>query len=162
LDQGKPNADLLLQIVKSAIMGKKGNIDPQAVVNDFLESCDKPNIRDALSLSNYVLNNQTVSVEHERRFAVRLDDQHLLHGSIDRLVLFRQHGKIVGLEIIDYKTDHYDKNYNLAEFIAEHQKIYTPQLEAYREGMARLYRIDPSAISAKLIFIDIDCVQKIC
>jgi ATP-dependent exoDNAse (exonuclease V) beta subunit len=162
LDQGKPDADFLLQIVQSVIMGKKGNIDPQAVVKDFLESCDKPNIRNALSLSNYVLKNQTVSVEHERRFAVRLDDQHLLHGSIDRLVVFRQNEKIIGLEIIDYKTDHYDKTHNLTEFIAEHQKIYTPQLEAYRNGMSQLYRIDPSAVSAKLIFIDIDFVQKIC
>ncbi|MDR0703828.1 MAG: UvrD-helicase domain-containing protein [Planctomycetaceae bacterium] len=162
LDQGKPDADFLLQVVQSAIMGKKGNIDPQAAVNNFLESCDKPNIRNTLSLSNYVLKNQTVSVEHERRFAVRLDDQHLLHGSIDRLVLFRQNEKIVGLEIIDYKTDHYDETQNLAEFIAEHQKRYTPQLEAYRDGMSRLYRIDLSAVSAKLLFIDIDFVQKIC
>jgi ATP-dependent exoDNAse (exonuclease V) beta subunit len=162
LDQGKPDAVFLSQIVKSAIMGKKGNIDPQAVVKDFLESCDKPNIRNALSLSNYALKNQTVSVEHERRFAVRLDDQHLLHGSIDRLVVFRENEKIVGLEIIDYKTDHYDKTGDLAEFIAERQKMYTPQLEAYRDGMSRLYRLDSSAISAKLIFIDLDFVQKVC
>ncbi|MDR2756899.1 MAG: UvrD-helicase domain-containing protein [Planctomycetaceae bacterium] len=162
LDQGKPDADFLLQIVKSAIMGKKGNIDPHKVIHAFLESCDKPNIRNTLSLSNYVLKNRTVDVEHERRFVVRLDDQQLLRGSIDRLVIFRKNGKTVGLEIIDYKTDRYNKTCDLAEFIAEHQKMYAPQLEAYRNGMSKLYRIDPSAISAKLLFIDIDYVQKIC
>ncbi|MDR2116592.1 MAG: PD-(D/E)XK nuclease family protein, partial [Planctomycetaceae bacterium] len=162
LDQGKPDADFLLPIVQSAIVGKKGNIEPKKVVDAFLESCDKPNIRNTLSLSNYVLKNRTVTVEHERRFVVRLDNQQLLRGSIDRLVIFRQNGKIVGLEIIDYKTDHYDKTSDLAKFIAEHQKMYAPQLKAYRDGMSKLYRIDPSAVSAKLLFIDIDYVQKIC
>ncbi|MDR1141750.1 MAG: UvrD-helicase domain-containing protein [Planctomycetaceae bacterium] len=161
LDQGSPDAGFLLPIVKSAIMGKKGNIDPHKVVKEFLESCNKPNIRNTLSLSNYVLKNRTAHVEHERRFVVRLNDQQLLHGSIDRLVIFRENGKTVGLEIIDYKTDHYDETSNLEKFIAEHQKMYTPQLEAYRNGMSRLYRIEPSAISAKLLFIDIDFVQKI-
>ncbi|MDR2438558.1 MAG: UvrD-helicase domain-containing protein [Planctomycetaceae bacterium] len=161
LDQGKPDADFLLQVVQSAIMGKKGNIDPHKAVNAFLESCNKPNIRNTLSLSNYVLKNRTVDVEHERRFVVRLDDEQLLRGSIDRLVIFRENGQPVGLEIIDYKTDHYNKTCDLAEFIAEHQKMYAPQLEAYRNGMSKLYRIDPSVISAKLLFIDIDYVQKI-
>jgi ATP-dependent exoDNAse (exonuclease V) beta subunit len=161
LDQEIPDADFLLQIVQSAIMGKKGNIDPHEAVKEFLESCNKPNIRNTLSLSPYVLKNRTVHVEHERRFAVRWDDDQLLHGSIDRLVIFRQNGKTVGLEIIDYKTDRYDKTCSLKKFITEHQKMYTPQLEAYRNGMSRLYRIEPSAVSAKLLFIDIDFVQKI-
>ncbi|MDR0335961.1 MAG: UvrD-helicase domain-containing protein [Planctomycetaceae bacterium] len=162
LDQGLPDADFLLQIVKSAIMGKKGTIDPHEVVNDFLESCNKPNIRNTLSLSNYVLKNRTVHVEHERRFSVLLDNQQLLHGSIDRLVVFREKGKTVGLEIIDYKTDRYDKKCRLEKFIDGRQKMYTPQLEAYRNGMSRLYGIDSSAVSAKLLLINIDVVRKIC
>jgi ATP-dependent exoDNAse (exonuclease V) beta subunit len=160
LDQEKPDRDFLLQIVESAIMGKKGKIDKHEAVDFFLNACGKPNIRNALSLSGYVLKNRTVHVEHERRFVVRLDDQQLLRGSIDRLVIFREKGKTVGLEIIDYKTDHYDKTCDLAEFIEEHQKMYAPQLEAYRNAMSRLYGIDLSAISTKLLFIDIDYVQK--
>ncbi|MDR1962333.1 MAG: UvrD-helicase domain-containing protein [Planctomycetaceae bacterium] len=161
LDQGKPETEFLLQLIRSATIGKKGNINPQAVVDEFLKSCDKPNIRKTLSLSNYVAKNRTVEVEHERRFIVRCDDHRLLCASIDRLVILREGGKVIGLEIIDYKTDYCGANRDIAEFIAERLAVYTPQLEAYREGMSRLYRINPSAISAKLLFIEIDRVWKL-
>jgi ATP-dependent exoDNAse (exonuclease V) beta subunit len=158
LDESKPDSNFLKQVIETAVLGKRGKIDSQEIVAQFLEACGKPNLRKVLSRSNYVA--ETVDVEHERRFAVRFDDE-LLHGYIDRLVIFRKSGKVVGLEIIDYKTGHFDVNRNEADFLAERQKVYAPQLKTYRKGMSRLYRIDPQTIKTTLLFVDIDRVVTI-
>jgi ATP-dependent exoDNAse (exonuclease V) beta subunit len=158
LDDDKPNTDFLFEKINAAVMGKKGNVDPQKVVDEFLAICGKSVIKAVLSRSAYPAD-ERVDVEHERRFAVRLDNI-FLRGSVDRLVIRRKGEKVIGLEIIDYKTDRLDEGRSEQEFIEERQAFYAGQINAYRCGMAKLYGIDSSQIDAKLVFVSIPRVQE--
>lgn len=162
LDRGEPDFTDLERAVQNAVAGKKGHVEAPRVVDAFLKACEKPVVRRTLSLSAYSgWENRTVEVEHERRFAVRLPENRLLRGSVDRLVIFRENGKIVGLDVIDFKTDRPNPNIinpDIEEFLSQSWETYRPQLEAYREGMSLLFRLDPSKITTRLLFVSLDRV----
>lgn len=166
LDQGLPDRTLLGDIVRNAVMGQKGIIDQEKLIQTFLDACEKPNIKASLSLANCQPSaGQTLEVEHERRFAVRLSDQQLLHGSVDRLIVRRENGQVVGIEIIDYKTDKPTDSSDIDLFVETRSQNYRPQLEMYREGIAKLYRIEKAEIKTKikgkLLFVELDRVVEI-
>jgi len=58
----------------------------------------------------------------------------LLNGSIDRLVLVRQSGRLTAAEVIDFKTDTVTNPTQLLELT----EFYRPQLEAYKEAAERI------------------------
>ncbi len=62
-------------------------------------------------------------------------------------------GKAVRAEILDFKTDAFDPERGMSEeaFLAERKAVYAPQLNAYRKAVARLYRLPPAAIEARLL-----------
>ncbi len=75
----------------------------------------------------------------------------LLQGTIDRLVLLRDQGVLVGADIIDYKTDalpHGD-----AASLDARVAMYRPQLEAYRGAIASMLRLEVRAIATRLVFL---------
>ena len=98
---------------------------------------------------------ENVDIETERRFAVRYQDK-LLHGSMDRLVIRRLGNEVVGLEIIDFKTDRLMEG----ETLEERVKVYAPQMEAYLQAVRKLYP-DVQDISAKLVFTSLNRVVDI-
>ena len=150
LEDGTLDAKVLHDIVEQAIAGKRGHVEPSEVVRNFLAMCEQPEVRKVLMRSSYP-STETIDVENERRFSVRLKDE-LLHGSMDRLVIRKLGNEVIGLEIIDFKSDRPMAGESLADFFAERNRVYAPQLEAYRVGAARLYP-NVRNISTRLLFV---------
>ncbi len=161
LDKHLPSDSHLEEVVRQAIRGKQGKINPAAVVASFLELCQKATVRRTLSQSFYSLQTeQTIKVEHERRFAVRLGDQgKLLRGFIDRLVMIEASGKVVSMDIIDYKTDRVGGGRSTKDLAEE--RGYFDQLAAYRRGMSQLFGIEEQRITARLLFVECDEVVEL-
>ena len=99
-----------------------------------------------------------LEVHNERRFAVR--DQHrLVSGTIDRLVLMYDRQKLVGADIIDFKTDSVSREDPArVEETVEH---YRPQQEAYRFAVSRMFHLDPEQVSARLLLLEPGIVRDI-
>ena len=158
LEEDKLDAKVLQRIVEQSSAGKKGKINSLEIVNDFMSMCGQPEVRKVLMRSSYPAGEE-IDVERERRFAVRLRHK-LLHGSIDRLVIRRLGSEVVDLEIIDFKTDQRLEGEAESEFLAERQRIYAPQIEAYCQAAGRLYP-HVRSISAKLVFASVDKVAEL-
>ena len=96
-------------------------------------------------------------VRNERRFAVR-DKTRLLSGSIDRLVLVYQNDRVVAADVLDFKTDAATTPEKVTELV-DH---YRPQLEAYCQAVANMYRLGAAQITARLLFVscgEMRCVR---
>jgi ATP-dependent exoDNAse (exonuclease V) beta subunit len=151
LDDYAADKEELIQNVKNS---ETASLDWDSVADSFIAACQKPNVRQLLSRHKQPNEAETaipasdeeLEVESERRFIVRLDDN-LWRGSIDRLVIRRRNGKVTALEVIDFKSD-----------VIERTQQYVPQLEAYRKALAKLYRIEPSKITAKILYFTLDKV----
>jgi ATP-dependent exoDNAse (exonuclease V) beta subunit len=90
------------------------------------------------------------SVQRERRFALR-DDERLLTGSFDRLVILSENDRVVAAEVIDWKTDPLEPGdaARLENLVA----YYRPQLEAYRLAAGRILGLAPERVAARLVFL---------
>lgn len=156
LDRGRPDPSKLLEIVGRKTGAHRGAVDPETVVKTFLELCEKPSIREMLSLASYQepgatainLNGKIArpiwKVFPERNFIVR-GDRVLMKGSIDRLCVLYDGDTPVGADIIDFKSDRL--------ITAENRRHYEGQLQAYRDAVGRLYRLPVEKISARLLFL---------
>jgi ATP-dependent exoDNAse (exonuclease V) beta subunit len=99
-------------------------------------------------------------VERERRFLVRdKDEGKFWNGSLDRLVWLGDAEKIVAADILDFKTD--DIAPGDEKRLAERVAHYRPQLEAYREAVSRMAKLDGKWISARLVFPFAECVKDV-
>jgi ATP-dependent exoDNAse (exonuclease V) beta subunit len=149
------NATALQKVVKQSVAGKQGNIDYAEIVNEFLAICQQSEVRKIFMRSSYPAA-EDVTVETERRFSVHWQEK-LLHGSMDRLVIRRLDGVVMGLEIIDFKTDRPLEGELESEFLMERRRIYAPQLEAYRQATAKLYP-QVRNVSVKIVFTSVNRV----
>ena len=171
LDDGRPDENTLRSV--AAANGVVSlQIDP--LMAQFYEFLDRPQIFRVLSRASYQPPRELklpaealdqlaagpvrVEAHNERRFAIRQDDA-LLSGSIDRLVLMYQSQKLVAADIIDFKTD--DVSADDADTLAARVEYYRDQLEAYRPAVSKLYHIPPDRISARLVFVSPGVVRNI-
>ncbi len=92
----------------------------------------------------------TADVRCERRFALRRDDR-LVTGSIDRLVLLRDNGRIVAADVLDFKTDAVTPERSGA--FDERVDYYRPQLAEYRRAVSDMLRLEPERVAARLVFV---------
>jgi ATP-dependent exoDNAse (exonuclease V) beta subunit len=90
------------------------------------------------------------TVERESHF-LRRSDGRLMEGIIDRLVLLRENGRVVGAEILDYKTDALPAGDPAA--LAARAGQYRTQLEAYRDAVSAWYSLPAAAVKARLVFL---------
>jgi len=97
-------------------------------------------------------------VHNERRFAVR-DEGCLLSGIIDRLVLLYDQQRLVGADVLDYKTDTIDDSKQGA--VDERVEYYRPQLEAYCRAVTTMFRLPAERISARLLFVSAGIVPRL-
>jgi len=100
------------------------------------------------------------TVWRERPFSLVLDEPDgghaLWSGAFDRVVL---HGKPEAWEravVLDFKTDRVR-----AEDVEERVEFYRPQLEGYRRVLARMTRLDPGRIEARVLFLSVDQVRSV-
>ncbi|MGI8979518.1 MAG: UvrD-helicase domain-containing protein [Pirellulaceae bacterium] len=155
LDDGAPT-DGDLRAIAAACSARIGELPTRSLpLDDFRKALRGPRVAALLSRQHYELsaNGKHISLEalRELPFAFRQDDE-LLSGSIDRLVLVRQSGKLTAAEVIDYKTDTVTSPAQLPELT----KFYRPQLEAYKRAAARITGLSADRITAKLVFLSAD------
>ena len=129
LEDGAPHDDELRTIGLRICPGSLA-ADLDRLLAEFRGWLATPAITDALSRASYAAG---ATLEREQSFVHRENDA-VVEGVIDRLVLLREDGKVTGAEILDYKSDALDPDDPTAtEQIVEH---YRPQLAAYRRAVA--------------------------
>ena len=163
LEDGRPDEQALRQVAAEAGVRPENCDDLFA---QFTAMLQRPAIAQALSRQSYQpptglklptelqreLSSQLpeLQVHNERRFAIRLEGT-LLTGSIDRLVLMCRHDRPVAADIIDFKTDQLDPGDEAA--LARKVEFYRHQLDAYRPAVAKLFKLSPEHISARLLML---------
>ena len=175
LDDGPPSDDRLRQIaaqLRPEIGPLTDNLDlPLANFRRWLAA---PGIAKVLSRSYYDGPNNlglaslkpaawkpgeiTLEVLREHPFAIKDGDQ-ILSGAIDRLVLIKRSGQLLAADILDFKTDELPASDAAA--LATRTDFYRPQLEAYRRAVAKLLRLKPEHIGARIVFLNSGIVNAI-
>lgn len=101
---------------------------------------------------------EEVELWREKPFLVR-DEDALLTGTFDRVVVVRRKGVPVRAQLFDFKTD------SLGDVSTEERvarvRFYEPQLGLYREALAKLLQLPPTAIAATLVFTDLGEVHHV-
>jgi ATP-dependent exoDNAse (exonuclease V) beta subunit len=157
LEDGEPTDDELQRI---ACEKKLDHLDLPALIARFRESLRKPAIAEALRKATYQqpagaddvcrvyasagVKDPRWEVFRERPFAVA-DEGAILQGVFDRLVVLRDGERVMGADVLDYKTDEVGDAPRAIDARVEH---YRPQLEAYRRAAARILAIPLSSVSA--------------
>lgn len=167
-EHGLPDEKVLIDALEQ-LPGPK--VDPTMIIAEFKAQCEKPEIREALSLaplqdtrtsesSPIGCGRATKSAEWdvfaERAFSFTRRDGHLARGIIDRLVLLRDAGRVVGAEILDYKSDRLEDCDSHDTILEKHALLfekYFGQLREYEKVVRRWYHLRPEMIAKKLLFV---------
>jgi ATP-dependent exoDNAse (exonuclease V) beta subunit len=112
-----------------------------------------PPVRQALSRAACLApEGSELEVRPEERFSLLLPSEggqeELWSGSIDRLVLARQDGRVIWAEVIDYKTDRPTEQ--SLDALVRH---YEPQLTRYVQFVSERYDLAPGSVHARLVFL---------
>ncbi|MEE8142819.1 MAG: UvrD-helicase domain-containing protein [Planctomycetota bacterium] len=149
-DGGAPDEARLRDIAQA-------QVEPQLSewLAEFQESLTHPAIREALCRPP---SPRSCTVLREHPFAVRHEDR-LLTGSFDRLVLELEEERVVGADLIDFKTDRFPADEPGA--LEARVEYYRPQLQAYRRAVAQLYDLKSGAIRTRLLFVRPGIVREL-
>ncbi len=166
-----PQKSDLFKIVQSSLFDETKT---ENSVQEFYKILENREIRELLSLSSYTkegktpININSVSVSHqwtverERKYSILQQDGSVVRGIIDRLVLLREGSKVIGADIIDYKTDLFaDWDHRLPtdqlpdppSEVAERLKIYAHQLHEYQSAVMRWYQLPARQVSCRCVFV---------
>jgi ATP-dependent helicase/nuclease subunit A len=63
---------------------------------------------------------------------------------------------VIAAEVLDFKTDTIAAGDKRA--LAERVEFYRPQIEAYRQAVAKLYHLELKCITARLVFLSANAV----
>ncbi|MGL6225364.1 MAG: UvrD-helicase domain-containing protein [Thermoguttaceae bacterium] len=160
LDQPQFSEETLKNLKQLIDQKSHHQVSSDQILEEFLESCSKPAIRDILSRKTYERNpqsnqlcNPNWKVIAERPVLVRTQSG-IISGSIDRLVLILDGEKVVGADVLDFKTDRYvlSRDGSLEEFLVNRSEQYYGQLRTYKEAVARLYRLPLQNIHSAILF----------
>jgi ATP-dependent exoDNAse (exonuclease V) beta subunit len=94
----------------------------------------------------------TLSVSRELDL-LHKQDQYLVQGTIDRLVVGSKGGKAVQAEILDYKTDRLPDGMTLEEWTIDRQRVHQPQLALYRQVVSQQLGIPESSVACTLVLL---------
>ncbi|MBQ8362713.1 MAG: UvrD-helicase domain-containing protein, partial [Thermoguttaceae bacterium] len=174
---GKPSERLLRERLKA--LGCDAS-DVRRALDRFNEICETPFVERLLSLSSYNVCKRgaifgdaessavslrpeiaapTWEIFQERPFSFLSPDGRLWRGSIDRLVLLRDGGRVVGADVVDFKTDRLSPQHVASSNVgdssspfprlpdAETLAAYRRQLEVYVEVVAAWYSLPPERVS---------------
>lgn len=179
---GKPNELLLRERLKA--LGCDAT-DVRRTLERFDEICETPFVQNLLSLSRYNVCNAgspsndaassavslvpeiaapTWEIFRERPFSFLSSDGRLWRGAIDRLVLLRDGGRVVGADVIDFKTDRLSAQQVASSAVdsstpfprlpdAETLTAYRRQLEVYGAVVGAWFSLPPERISLRLAFV---------
>lgn len=137
-------------------------LDLEKLIQQFLADLTRPAAAQLLHRKNYLASLPDVltflepgepealdvRVQNERPFAIREQDR-MLTGNIDRLVLLSRGPELVAAEVIDFKTDAIQSESQLVERL----EFYRPQIEAYRRAIMAVTGLATERIAARLLFV---------
>jgi ATP-dependent exoDNAse (exonuclease V) beta subunit len=171
LDDGEPEEALLRRV---AYRYTTGGLDVNAELLTFRRLLDVPQTRSVLSRCGYgnpaalgfstaccaELQHADVALQvlREWPFAMREDDT-IVHGIIDRLVLFCQGKRVIAADILDFKSEVIAIS-DTVEIDAAVTR-YQSQLALYQRAMARQYALDADRITTRLLFVQCGIVQSV-
>lgn len=119
-----------------------------AQIDAFAAMLQRSAVREALTLPTSA--GASLDLWREREFVVRLGAQ-LVTGFFDRAVVgYDASGSAAWARLIDFKTDHLGEQ---AQYLEASVRRYRPQVDAYRQALASLLRLDPVQIEAALLFV---------
>lgn len=154
IEDGLPHDERLSLVARRIARGLAAE-DAAELVGRFRSWIGAPAISAALGRAAYP---EGARVEREIRFIHR-DADAIVEGVIDRLVLRTEGGRVVGAEVLDFKTDAVPADD--PEEIARRADFYRPQLAAYRAAVGAAYRLDPQRVGAKLLFLQAGVVMGV-
>ena len=168
LEEGPPDdADLL----RAAAPWTTPEVDLAQEIARFRAMLDRPTVAAALSKQPFEPaalgfardicdelrgGNVTRTLDRERSFVVREGDT-MVFGTIDRMTRYYRGGKLLAIDILDFKTDAVRD----AAGIAQRAATYRPQLAAYRRAMAAVASLAPERIATRLLFVEPGVVKSI-
>jgi len=157
--------------------GQQTDLNSQPItqwIADFSSALAKPGLAQALSRQStaHRMNSSELTAHREHRFSVRdtdlaTNENSLLVGQLDRLVIARRASLICAAEILDFKTDAMTADARLTSHSPTvlhnppqpHLDIasrYKPQLDAYRRAVASMLRLSLSQVRASIFLIASD------
>ena len=163
LEDGEPDDARLRQVAQEQGLA---HLDLPQLLAEFRAALRRPAICGALQRATYErpaskgaacqvhapagIANPRWELWRERAFAVRQEDG-ILSGKFDRVVVLYDGHRVVGAEVLDYKTDAVGADDPRA--IDARAELYGPQMEAYRWAAARLLGLELGRVSARLLFV---------
>ena len=153
LDDGPPDDNTLAQIAaeQSDVNFKPAEL--KQAIADFRAMLSNENIANQLKRSDYqgaIDQGCELKVENEFPIAFR-DDDSIVTGNIDRLVIMSREGQVISADIVDFKTDVLTDN--SATSLQSKVTYYRPQIETYRRAIASMFGLQRDAIGASLLFV---------
>ena len=136
MENGLPDDERLLTLARRDAPGVKED-QVKRWLSEFRSWMEAPTIQEAVSRAAYP---EGAQVERELPFLHRVSDG-ILQGYIDRLVVWEEDGKVVGAEVLDFKTDYLDESD--PEALEKRVDYYRPQIDAYRMAVAGRYGLEP-------------------
>lgn len=124
-------------------------------IAEFRACLRKPQVREALTRPAGVPHDRIV-VLREHRFAIQHPERGrsepaILRGSFDRVVLIGPRGAPESATILDFKTGPIPD----AATECARRAAYAPQMEVYRDALAKITGLVPAKIAADLCFVDV-------
>jgi hypothetical protein len=165
LDDGPPDVATLRTVGEGLLRtgAAQSSLKLEEMIEQFFANLNRPAATQLLHQSTYLESlggvlpgfsqlasaRLDVLVQNERPFAIR-EQNRMLTGNIDRLVLLSRNGTVVAAEVIDYKTDLIQSESQLME----RMDFYRPQIDAYRRAIAAITGLALECIAARLFFVD--------
>jgi ATP-dependent helicase/nuclease subunit A len=154
LDEGRPLNEELQAAARR--VAPESSPPADTVYREFEEMINEPKVSRVLSRDYYFdidgfrqQSDLSLDVRNEFPFAVVAGDQ-LVSGNIDRLVLIRAGTKLVGADIVDFKTDGLGRD---DEYLSEKVAFYRPQLDSYRQAVADMTGLELQRVTSRLLFV---------
>lgn len=92
-------------------------------------------------------------VWQEKRFILKAGDNTSIPGAFDRVVIFRENGKVIEAEIADYKSDSFQSEKDCA--------VYFDQLCSYRSSLAQLLEVPEPLIKCRIYALKLKKVVEV-
>ncbi len=171
LDDGEPEEGMLRRVAHNFATVELGI---EAEIQAFRSMLAFPQTRTVLSCRGYgdlvqlgfsdtgcadvQHQNVALRVLRERPFVVRENDA-VVYGIIDRLVLFCRGDKVLAADLLDVKSDAFSVR-DAAE-IDEAVVRYQPQLTMYHRAITQQFALDVDRIATRLLFVQIGEVRRV-
>jgi ATP-dependent exoDNAse (exonuclease V) beta subunit len=154
LEDWAPDPNVLFRLGRRVVPNLSRE-ESDALFNELSGWMESEEIGSCLTRASYPEGSEVLT---EEPFAIKWKDA-VFQGRVDRIVLLKRDGELLGAEVLDYKTDtvHPAQGGHFAEAEAR----YRPQLDAYRRAVGARFGLSPAQVSGGLIFLRPGTVRRL-